>query len=84
MKKEFSGNMSIVINLNFDNIKANSIEEATEILFSSALDINLINVEQGEDKISIDVQEWDIIKEMQQGNIAENHIKDFTISEEKE
>lgn len=84
MKKEFSGNMSIVINLNFDNIKANSIEEATEILFSSALDINLINVEQGEGKISIDVQEWDIIKEMQQGNIAENHIKDFTISEEKE
>lgn len=84
MKKEFSGNMSIVINLNFDNIKANSIEEATEILFSSALDINLINTKQGNGKISIDVQEWDIIKEMQQGNIAENHIKDFTISEEKE
>lgn len=84
MKKEFSGNMSIAINLNFDNIKANSIEEATEILFSSALDINLINIKQGNGKISIDVQEWDIIKEMQQGNIAENHIKDFTISEEKE
>lgn len=82
MKKEFSGNMSIVINLNFDNIKANSIEEAKKILFSSALDINLLNEDEG--KISIDVQEWDIIDEVQQGNVSENHIKDFTITEEKE
>ena len=80
--KEFYGNASIVINFNFNGIKANSLEEARDIvLCAKEMRFGLINKETDDD-IDIEVQDWQIPEEVGRGNVIESCLSSFSIDEE--
>lgn len=81
MKKEFYGNLSIVINMNFTGLEANSIEEAEAMVMDSEFEFKLLNSKTGEE-IDIDIQGWHIADEVGRGNVTESDLRDFQIDEE--
>lgn len=79
-KKEFYGEVSIVARLGF-RIEAENKEEAIKKLLEASCPIILEDSEGNE--IEITEQEWDMIEEVRDGNVRENHIRDLEIFEEK-
>lgn len=79
--KEFYGNLSIVINMNFNGVKAKDIEEAKNIVMGAVFNFELIN-EFDREEIDIDIQGWHIVDEAERGNVMESDLSDFYISEE--
>ena len=81
--KEFYGNVSLILDLNF-SIEANSIEEAKEKIFEDAcLDFRLYNGESNEDiLIEIYPDEWYLVDEPANGNVRQSGVREFEIYEE--
>ncbi|MCU9808141.1 hypothetical protein LEQ06_08135 [Paraclostridium sp. AKS46] len=81
--KEFYGNASVVINFNFNGVKAKSLEEAKDIVLGSEeMCFGIVN-KKTDEEIDIDVQEWNIPEEVGRGNITESGLSNFWIEEEK-
>lgn len=80
--KEFYGNLSIVINMNFSGIKASSIEEAEEIVKNATFNFELVK-EDSEEVIDTDIQGWHIADEVGRGNVTESDLSDFSIEQEE-
>lgn len=81
--KEFYGNASVIINFNFNGVKAESLEEAKDIVLGSEeMCFGIVNKETDEE-IDIDVQEWNMPEEVGRGNVTESGLTDFWIEEEK-
>lgn len=81
--KEFYGNASVVINFNFNGVKAESLEEAKDIVLGSEEMIFGIINKKTDKEIDIDIQEWNVPEEVGRGNIIESGLSDFWIEEEK-
>ncbi|MGL5641084.1 MAG: hypothetical protein ACRDDM_02380 [Paraclostridium sp.] len=81
--KEFYGNASVVINFNFNGVKAKSLEEAKDIVLGSEeICFGIINKETDEE-IDIDVQDWNMPEEVGRGNVIESVLSNFWIGEEE-
>lgn len=79
--KEFYGNASMVVNFNF-NIKSKNIEEAKEKVLGADGMVLEIFTEEAE-KLEIEVQDWNIPKEVGRGNVIQSGLSNFCIEEEK-
>lgn len=78
--KDFYGNCSIVMNMNFI-ISANSLEEAEEIVRNANFDFKLVK-EDTREEIETDIQGWHMVDECGIGNVREPDLEDFFIEEE--
>lgn len=81
--KEFYGNASVIINFNFNGVKADSIEEAKDIVLGSEEMLFGIINKKTDKEIEIDIQEWNIPEEVGRGNIRESGLSNFWIEEEE-
>lgn len=79
--KEFYGAVSLAAKLSFA-VKAADEEKAENIVFEDIEGIEIV-LKDGT-KLEITDIDWELIGEVQRGNVSQPHIDDFDIQEEKE